>query len=589
MANYSLVINSQFKPFSYQEMLAPVLMATEAHQALEDAYGELSTKASVWENMANEQTDPKAYRQYKKYADDLKHQADILVTEGLSVTSRGALNNIRARYSSDIVPIEQAYQARAEEAKAQYAGRAQGMVYEGDAANSSLDRYLGNPQVRYNQANSQEGFKRLGSAAAALAKGLADYGRGKNIDSYTGTFLQRYGYTGANIAQAINDVQRIMQGDTNIQTNGVLRALLKDEMDIAGVSSWNNQSAKMDYFNRVAPALYQAVGQTSVAPLPLFAERLAAEEASANRRARYAKSLEGPQLPDGPVFPTDPINLPIGAANPLVASAQVDNRYASLGYNKDKKNFGIVHVPTRGWRTVNSEDKPLAVLGSTVEADLFMRSKNRLKTRQEFINSAKEKGQRKAYADYYDTYVQPILNRYNNGRSSNIGQVELFKYYTSEMKDAIKKGTSTFTQSYLIPTGTIDETIKATTNIANDRAYKMSLGDTQEGWKLTDGSKTVGELLREAKENNKDVNIYWTAAKNQEGIVINTKDEQYLVPLRESSRGSAKEALYGMEQLGKSSNEFDRQNYIQGITSRLNYMMGGVYNRPDFETSYQKK
>lgn len=57
MANYSLVINSQFKPFSYQEMLAPTLMATQAHQELENQYGELATKASVWEKMANEQTD----------------------------------------------------------------------------------------------------------------------------------------------------------------------------------------------------------------------------------------------------------------------------------------------------------------------------------------------------------------------------------------------------------------------------------------------------------------------------------------------------------------------------------------------------
>ena len=37
MANYSLVINSQFKPFSYSEMLAPVMQSTQAQQAVEDA------------------------------------------------------------------------------------------------------------------------------------------------------------------------------------------------------------------------------------------------------------------------------------------------------------------------------------------------------------------------------------------------------------------------------------------------------------------------------------------------------------------------------------------------------------------------
>jgi hypothetical protein len=30
----------------------------------------------VWENMANEQTDPYAYKMYKKYSDDLRNAAD---------------------------------------------------------------------------------------------------------------------------------------------------------------------------------------------------------------------------------------------------------------------------------------------------------------------------------------------------------------------------------------------------------------------------------------------------------------------------------------------------------------------------------
>lgn len=587
MPNYSLVINSRFNPFSYQELVTPALRATEAHQALEDAYGELSAKASVWENMANEQTDKKAYRQYKKYADDLKHQADILATEGLSVTSRGALNNIRARYSSDIVPIEQAYQARAEETKAQYAGRAQGMIYEGDAATSSLDRYLGNPQVRYNQANSQEGFKRLGSAAAALAKGLADYGRGKNLDNYTGTFLQRHGYTGANIAQAINDVQRIMQGDTNVQTNGVLRALLKDEMDVAGVSNWNNQSAKMDYFNRVAPALYQAVGQTTVAPMTLFAERLAAEEASANRRAIFSKSLEGPKNLSGPMFPTDPFTIPVGKANDTNrAKSEVDSKYSKLGFINGKNRFGIAHVPIREWRQFNTGDKILASPGGYVEADLFMRTKNRLKTRQEFINSAKDARQKQDFGKYYDTYVQPILNSYNGGKALGVGQKELLNYYNQEIKNAEEYGTSTIVQGYEIPTGTIDETIKATSRIAGYRVSKMGLGDTPEKWKLENSDKRVYEVLKEAKENGEPVNVYWTGNKGQEGIIIKTPEEQYLLLFKDIPSSTANEIMSGIGLLEKSTNEYDIHNYVQGISSRVNWLMGGTYDRPSFETSY---
>ena len=67
MANYSLVIDSHFKPFSYAEMLAPVQAATQAHQELESAYSDLSTKANIWDKMAGETTDQKAHDIYQKY------------------------------------------------------------------------------------------------------------------------------------------------------------------------------------------------------------------------------------------------------------------------------------------------------------------------------------------------------------------------------------------------------------------------------------------------------------------------------------------------------------------------------------------
>ena len=61
MANYSIVINSRFKPFSYAEMLAPVQQSTEAHQQAEVAYANLATQAELVAGKAQEQTDPIAY------------------------------------------------------------------------------------------------------------------------------------------------------------------------------------------------------------------------------------------------------------------------------------------------------------------------------------------------------------------------------------------------------------------------------------------------------------------------------------------------------------------------------------------------
>lgn len=290
MANYSLVVNSKFQPFSFDRYLQPYQIYGQNYKEIEEQYTDLSTKAGIWDGLANEQTDPYTYKMYKTYANDLENQASQLASEGLNAVSRKNMLDMRARYSKEIIPIEQAYKARTEEAAEQYKGRAAGMVYEGDASTASLDRYLNNPSIRFNQANSQEGFKRVATTASALSKGLRDYRNGKRLDPYVKTWLQEHGYKDTDVAKAINDIQRLINGDTDVDTNGVLNSILQDELDVSGVGKWSDKAAVMDYFSRVAPALYQAVGQTQVSPYEDYGAKLSAQEAMQRR----LKALDNP-------------------------------------------------------------------------------------------------------------------------------------------------------------------------------------------------------------------------------------------------------------------------------------------------------
>lgn len=292
MANYSLVVNSKFQPFSFDRYLQPYQIYGQNYKEIEEQYTDLSTKAGIWDGLANEQTDPYTYKMYKTYANDLENQASQLASEGLNAVSRKNMLNMRARYSKEIIPIEQAYKARTEEAAEQYKGRAAGMVYEGDASTASLDRYLNNPSIRFNQANSQEGFKRVATTASALSKGLRDYRNGKRLDPYVKTWLQEHGYKDTDVAKAINDIQRLINGDTDVDTNGVLNSILQDELNVSGVGKWSDKAAVMDYFSRVAPALYQAVGQTQVSPYEDYGAKLSAQEAMQKR----LKALDDPTL-----------------------------------------------------------------------------------------------------------------------------------------------------------------------------------------------------------------------------------------------------------------------------------------------------
>ena len=101
-----LRIGSKFKPFSYEQMIAPVDRADTEHKLIEEGLGEMSAKAGMWDKLADQQTSPVAYAQYKAYADDLTKQADLLARQGLTPESRRGLLNMKRRYASEITPIE---------------------------------------------------------------------------------------------------------------------------------------------------------------------------------------------------------------------------------------------------------------------------------------------------------------------------------------------------------------------------------------------------------------------------------------------------------------------------------------------------
>lgn len=183
MANYSLIINSSFKPFSYAEMLAPVQAATQAHQELESAYSELETKANIWDKLANETTDPKAHSIYQKYADDLNEQAGELAKNGLSPTSRQAMLNMKKRYTQDITPIENAYTRRKELIDEQRKAMATDNTirFDNDFRNVSLDALMENPSLGYEMLSGKDIAARTAAIASNYAKSIQNEPEFKSI------------------------------------------------------------------------------------------------------------------------------------------------------------------------------------------------------------------------------------------------------------------------------------------------------------------------------------------------------------------------------------------------------------------------
>lgn len=345
MANYSLVINSQFKPFSYQEMLAPTLMATQAHQELENQYGELATKASVWEEMANEQTDPYAYKMYKTYANDLEAQAGQLAREGLNAASRRDMLNMKARYSKEITPIEQAYATRQKQAEQQQQALLQDptLMLSRRASTTSLDDYIRNPQLAYEAYSGKLITAQAAQAASALAKEMQEKPRKwRSIlgNSYYESMMQK-GFSSQAVLQAIQDKPNAAPQLTRI---------VEDAINSSGVRNWGDQATIARAIDYAKQGLWSAVGETQYQTLDNWRAKMAEEEAMKIRAEKRAAAAE------------KQAKLNSLAINPL-------NIYNSRELSKDEKKYedvlknyskyfyrdrnGRIRMTWEGWQEYN--------------------------------------------------------------------------------------------------------------------------------------------------------------------------------------------------------------------------------------------
>jgi len=327
MANFSLVVNSKFNPFSFERYIQPYQIYGQAYREVEDTLGELDTKASVWEEMANEQTDPYAYKMYKNYANDLEEQAGQLAREGLNAASRRDMLNMRARYSKEITPIEQAYAARQKQAEQQQQALLQDptLMLSRRASTTSLDDYIRNPQLAYEAYSGKLITAQAASAASALAKEMQEKPRKwRSIlgNSYYETMMQK-GFSSQAVLQAIQD---------NPDAAPQLTRIVEDAINSSGVRNWGDQATIARAIDYAKQGLWSAVGETQYQTLDNWRAKMAEQEAMqkrAEKRAAAAKEAESNKYKVNP--------LPLRSEQEIGASNKKVQDYINRGYLKRTK------------------------------------------------------------------------------------------------------------------------------------------------------------------------------------------------------------------------------------------------------------
>ena len=252
MPNYSLIANAEFKPFSYAELAIPIQHQQEIQDSLESQYDTLSSQADILEAMGQNDRDVNSgvYKRYKNFSDSLKNEADLLYTKGLTADSRLRLSQMKKDYNTQIVPIQNAWKKREQEAAMQQQAEMQNpsIMFTRDANNTSLDDYIKNPEGGFTVISGQNIAAQMASMASNLAKKIRSGDR-KNVDDYTYNYITHYGLDEnmINHWQDSTTLTKMMQ--QVLEANGVTKDALKNSSNMSSIINKSANYAQMGIWN----------------------------------------------------------------------------------------------------------------------------------------------------------------------------------------------------------------------------------------------------------------------------------------------------------------------------------------------------
>lgn len=536
MANYSLVLDTKFKPFSYAEMLAPVAAATQAHQAIEEEYGNLATKANVWEGMANEQTDPYAYRMYKTYANDLERQVRELAQRGLSLTSRQKMLDMKTRYSKEITPIEVAYKRREELAAEQRKAMEKDptLFYQRYASQMSLDDFIKNPSLDYGANYSGELLaKQAGEIAENLKQALTSRGKLKGIGlPFQYEQLVQLGYTPEDIQLAITDPK-------NSKAAPVLNAIVDQVLESSGIYKWASSEQKTRaraYANR---GLYKAIGTTNIKN---FTDTFGQSVAVSARQAALDNTIRGNipidvhhlvspnQLGEEGSKMTEQLRTRLGLAKTF------DGKTAKWATTVDLRDLVTGKSDIFTYKFKNSSG------GTTVK---LFNQKGQFLNRSAVVKQGGNEADREALGKWYDSTFATMKANFRADKSGHWTAPSLLQQMNdiNSGKGAITMGAMRINFGADNNKKALEALLPGLTSGDKTQIYEITSFDTKGN--ITKGKRASTEDFLDDKGNSKSAPMFYAAPNaNTDGLIMQFNGKTYLIP--RNKLGSLGEQVYNI-------------------------------------------
>ncbi len=215
----SVVSTAKFRPFSYQEMLAPLAAYTQEYNTIQEGLSNLGDASNVYSEYLQ---GTNAGKQVEDYNAKLKAAADDMAKNGLGVTNRDTLYGLKRMYSNDILKINKAAQSLDTLYK---------QVQQGKLKDSSLmvgkiptiDEMLQNPSATPVVASGNEMYAHAAKSAQAASarRFLNDTKVGQGVMQYWVENVVKQGYSPdalANFSKLTDSIPELKQAMDDIKS-----------------------------------------------------------------------------------------------------------------------------------------------------------------------------------------------------------------------------------------------------------------------------------------------------------------------------------------------------------------------------------
>lgn len=554
--NYSLTVNSTFNPYSLQELLPIYQANAQAQYQAEEAFSQLQMKADQWEKLANNAQDADVYSKYKSYSNQLKEVANDVLNNGINTASRRNLMNMRAQYASNIIPIEEAYNKRQQQAQVLWQARLQDpTLIAQDPSELGLSYYMKNPTYTPQSYSGKLLAAQSAQAAQNLAKTLSSYGNGKPIDKYTNTFVQRHGLTR-------DDVQKYLNGDTTA-TNKVLGAIYQQVYDSSQIGNWANENQRRQAANFIKQGMWSAIGQDTVQAMENFEAR---ENYKFNQQLALLQAQQQQQDQLSAVN-----EVPIYTPEEQKEADEMREKYKQYFYTKN----GRTYLSQKGREAYNEGEVHYTNNSENIKRGAVMGSDGRMYDLKKDKQGRYYYTEKSDFKDFLNSLgAQKYLGKGNNWQPGNVGN--LWNKY-------IKTGVRGDAKQYM----EYDYSLNST----QQEAYKTLLGNAgdlyeakfdKKSGKWVKGDKLdLEDFLNEDNKWNVTASRYGSSgrtylATNKEGKKLRIISRNYINPNVEKNidnlmirNNKISNALRSGYMDGKKMTEADRAYYEQELKNNV--------------------